>query len=103
MFCVAPIQRICKYPLLLRELVKNVEESDPNYSILNQAYEKITLVVLVINDNKKKIENMRAAAELSDNIDSLPTDLTLIQPGRELVGEINDVQIKMNDKLLGSY
>jgi len=61
----------------LRELVKSVEDNDPMAATLNSACEKISGVVANINESKKKVENMRATAQLAENIDGMPQGLCL--------------------------
>eukprot|EP01091_Cochliopodium_minus_P003988 TRINITY_DN13914_c0_g1_i1.p1 TRINITY_DN13914_c0_g1~~TRINITY_DN13914_c0_g1_i1.p1 ORF type:complete len:329 (+),score=73.68 TRINITY_DN13914_c0_g1_i1:102-1088(+) len=39
-YLITPIQRICRYPLLLRELISCTDTEDPNYKILLETHKK---------------------------------------------------------------
>ncbi|KAL6072781.1 RHO1 GDP-GTP exchange protein 2 [Balamuthia mandrillaris] len=48
-FLIVPLQRMCKYPLLLKNLLKHTEEDDPDYISLKNA--SITIETMVENVN----------------------------------------------------
>lgn len=48
------MQRVLKYPLLLRELIKETPEADPDYPYLVSALEKMEIVADTINQVKKR-------------------------------------------------
>ncbi|EFA80523.1 RhoGEF domain-containing protein [Heterostelium album PN500] len=54
-FLIKPVQRICKYPLLLRELLKATPNDHLDYGQLISAVAKIEQIVNIIN--KEKMEN----------------------------------------------
>lgn len=53
---VKPVQRITKYPLLLKELVESTPEDHPDSSFLRRALHEVTEVNIRINDVKKHTE-----------------------------------------------
>ncbi|KAG4085729.1 hypothetical protein H8356DRAFT_1738822 [Neocallimastix lanati (nom. inval.)] len=55
-FLIKPVQRICKYPLLLREIIKCTDESHKDYENIIKAYEKLEVVVTVVNGASKEAE-----------------------------------------------
>ncbi|ORX85188.1 hypothetical protein BCR32DRAFT_290853 [Anaeromyces robustus] len=55
-FLIKPVQRICKYPLLLRELIKYTDETHKDYSNLIKAYARLETVVTVVNGASKEAE-----------------------------------------------
>jgi len=62
-FLIKPIQRLCKYPLLLRELVKHTLKDHPDYEPLQKAYENMGKVVDYVNETKRNEEkNQRSIA-----------------------------------------
>eukprot|EP00013_Stygamoeba_regulata_P022255 CAMPEP_0177645734 /NCGR_PEP_ID=MMETSP0447-20121125/9404_1 /TAXON_ID=0 /ORGANISM="Stygamoeba regulata, Strain BSH-02190019" /LENGTH=824 /DNA_ID=CAMNT_0019148231 /DNA_START=190 /DNA_END=2664 /DNA_ORIENTATION=+ len=63
-FLIKPIQRLCKYPLLLRELIEHTPETHPDYSVLISSKEKIEEVVSSVNDEKRKVENLAKMQEI---------------------------------------
>jgi len=63
-FLLKPVQRICKYPLLLREIIKNTDEDHPDYKNLVSALFKIETVITIINDAAKQTEGVHKLLEL---------------------------------------
>jgi len=57
-FLIKPVQRACKYPLLLRELLKETPETHPDYSDLKEAFEAMQESCLKLNERKRDVENM---------------------------------------------
>jgi hypothetical protein len=60
-----------KYPLLLKELTKNISVEDPQHSILLTAHEKLNAVVNCINDRKREAENMAKVLEIKDSLEGI--------------------------------
>ena len=46
-YLIKPMQRVCKYPLLLREIVKHTPDSHSDYQTLQEALQLISSTVLV--------------------------------------------------------
>lgn len=57
-FLIMPMQRITKYPLLLRELLKLSEEGSKDYKCLVEAEQKMKDIVLEANEQTRKVENV---------------------------------------------
>ena len=57
-FLLNPIQRICKYPLQLQELLKtfNAENDEPVYSFVKDAMSVMRRLANTINEKKRKYE-----------------------------------------------
>jgi RhoGEF domain len=55
-FLLKPIQRICKYPLLLKELLKNTPESDLDYKAVQKGLIAINGVVSYVNNKRGEAE-----------------------------------------------
>lgn len=70
-FLIKPIQRVCKYPLLLRELLKNTDESHVEYGDIVKAKDMIEEVVKDINKKKKELENNVKKLSVIDRCPSL--------------------------------
>ena len=51
---VKPVQRVLKYPLLLKRLLKETDNSHSDYKSLMKACEEIDRVAEVINEVKKR-------------------------------------------------
>lgn len=59
---ITPIQRIPRYVLLLKSILKHTEDSHPDYSELGTAISQLQQVATVINEKKRESEN-RASDE----------------------------------------
>lgn len=67
-FLIKPIQRLTKYPLLLSQLLKETDQSWPNYHELHQAYLISKEVASFINEATRKSENIRHLNELKERV-----------------------------------
>ncbi|XP_026853467.2 LOW QUALITY PROTEIN: uncharacterized protein plekhg2 [Electrophorus electricus] len=56
-YLLKPVQRIMKYHLLLQELSKHFDKSDPGYEVVEDAIITMTAVAWYINDMKEKQEH----------------------------------------------
>eukprot|EP01095_Lingulamoeba_sp_RSL-Kostka_P017771 TRINITY_DN9454_c0_g1_i1.p1 TRINITY_DN9454_c0_g1~~TRINITY_DN9454_c0_g1_i1.p1 ORF type:complete len:392 (-),score=100.20 TRINITY_DN9454_c0_g1_i1:256-1431(-) len=96
-FLIKPVQRMCKYPLFIRELVKYTPSNHVDYQDLCLAKLKIDEVVNSINEDKKKHENHLKLVDISNSL-SWPKKkgLTIVEPTRSFVksGEIKKISIK---------
>eukprot|EP01125_Pyxidicula_operculata_P004422 TRINITY_DN1677_c1_g2_i2.p1 TRINITY_DN1677_c1_g2~~TRINITY_DN1677_c1_g2_i2.p1 ORF type:complete len:938 (+),score=198.17 TRINITY_DN1677_c1_g2_i2:60-2873(+) len=85
---IKPLQRLCKYPLLLRELVKCTPQDLPDAKHLKEAEAKIGVTVSLINAAKDKAEKEASEEKrfLTQVMQMLKTeDIELIKVGRKLV------------------
>ncbi|KAI9271781.1 hypothetical protein BDA99DRAFT_602523 [Phascolomyces articulosus] len=55
---IKPVQRVCKYPLLLQELVKTTPEDWTYYGEMKSGLEAIQRVTSKVNETKRRQENM---------------------------------------------
>jgi len=78
-FLIKPIQRICKYPLLLGELVKHTPAENPEYKQLKEAQEKISRIVAHVNEQKRIAENLQELLSIQ----------TMISRGKASIEETN--------------
>jgi len=58
-FLIKPVQRICKYPLLIREILKQTDQKHKDYSNLEQAFDKIEMVVTIVNEATRQAEDVQ--------------------------------------------
>ncbi|KAJ3089936.1 Myosin 10A, isoform D, partial [Quaeritorhiza haematococci] len=58
-FLLKPVQRICKYPLLIGQLLKNTPTYHIDHKNLVQAHETINKVVDVVNERRRFVENQQ--------------------------------------------
>ena len=55
-FLLTPIQRICKYPLQLQELLKTFEPEDGAFVAVESALNTMKRLANIINERKRKYE-----------------------------------------------
>lgn len=82
---IMPVQRIPRYILLLKELIKNTEPYDSDLPILEKAFNAVSEIATKINSCKKAAEDGERILNLQNNLVGLSQDL--ISPGRVLVKE----------------
>ncbi|CAL9697988.1 unnamed protein product [Knipowitschia caucasica] len=61
-FLLTPVQKICKYPLQLGELLKFTPKNHSDYGGVNEAYETMKNVARLINERKRRLENIDTIA-----------------------------------------
>eukprot|EP00339_Tiarina_fusa_P014402 CAMPEP_0117009036 /NCGR_PEP_ID=MMETSP0472-20121206/8327_1 /TAXON_ID=693140 ORGANISM="Tiarina fusus, Strain LIS" /NCGR_SAMPLE_ID=MMETSP0472 /ASSEMBLY_ACC=CAM_ASM_000603 /LENGTH=436 /DNA_ID=CAMNT_0004711225 /DNA_START=18 /DNA_END=1329 /DNA_ORIENTATION=+ len=76
-FLIKPIQRVCKYPLFLRELIRYTPEDHPDHTDLQSAFEKINEVVANINEGQRQAEGLQRIIDLQKLIDGVDTLVAL--------------------------
>ncbi|KAL6067272.1 hypothetical protein STEG23_006110, partial [Scotinomys teguina] len=57
-FLLTPVQKICKYPLQLAELLKYTTQEHSDYNDIKAAYEAMKNVACLINERKRKLESI---------------------------------------------
>ncbi|KAL6069507.1 guanine nucleotide exchange factor 9, variant 3 [Balamuthia mandrillaris] len=67
-FLILPIQRIPRYELFLKDLVKHTQEDHPDYYNLCQALQKVKGVNHIINDNIRQAKNRLKIVELQHSL-----------------------------------
>ncbi|KAJ3389117.1 cytochrome c oxidase subunit 1 [Lobulomyces angularis] len=55
-YLIKPVQRLCKYPLLLKEILKSTEETATDYPDLKLALEKVQAIVNLVNESARQSE-----------------------------------------------
>ncbi|ELP86490.1 guanine nucleotide exchange factor, putative [Entamoeba invadens IP1] len=82
---ITPIQRLPRYRLLLKDLLKHLSDKDLDFPDVKKSLEEIEKVTLFVNTQSKKQENNEKVVQLQTNVRYLPPTLLLLQPGREMV------------------
>ncbi|XP_023691026.1 phosphatidylinositol 3,4,5-trisphosphate-dependent Rac exchanger 1 protein isoform X1 [Paramormyrops kingsleyae] len=68
-YLLTPIQRICKYPLLLKELLKRTPKKHADYPAVEQALQAMKTVCSNINETKRQMEKLEALEQLQSHIE----------------------------------
>ncbi|XP_063002021.1 phosphatidylinositol 3,4,5-trisphosphate-dependent Rac exchanger 1 protein isoform X1 [Elgaria multicarinata webbii] len=68
-YLLTPIQRICKYPLLLKELAKRTPAKHPDYQAVQYALQAMKAVCININETKRQMEKLEALEQLQSHIE----------------------------------
>ncbi|KAL6066261.1 Rho guanine nucleotide exchange factor 4 [Balamuthia mandrillaris] len=95
-FLIMPLQRMCKYPLLLRELLKNTAEDHNEYAAIKEAFECVSAVVNEVNGRLKKEEQAKRLLEIQysmvnekEKYDFLKSDRFVVKEGEAKIGGPN--------------
>jgi len=94
-FLIKPIQRICKYPLLFRELIKFTEDGDEED--LKRTLSTFEEIAGRVNTNKAAQENKRKLDEIANLLDDYNKPITAFGRVFHKEGEL----MKYNKKLKG--
>lgn len=97
-FLIKPIQRICKYPLFFRELLKHLPPEDESRQTVQKTLSKIEEVTTYINEGKRLAEKLQRIVDIQASISNSNLDLVtisrrFIREGRMMVASnSNDFQ-----------
>ncbi|KAJ5073900.1 faciogenital dysplasia protein [Anaeramoeba ignava] len=86
-FLIKPIQRICKYPLLFKELLKGTHSSYPDYQDLFKAYQALYNVAEYVNERQRSAEQSMVVVEILTRLAGIPKSFELVQPTRQFIQE----------------
>ena len=64
-FLISPLQRLCKYPLLLREMIKYTTPISPERGALEIGYQAVLTCVENVNQKVKQVENITKLTEIA--------------------------------------
>uniref|UniRef100_A0AAY4EL50 Phosphatidylinositol 3,4,5-trisphosphate-dependent Rac exchanger 1 protein n=1 Tax=Denticeps clupeoides TaxID=299321 RepID=A0AAY4EL50_9TELE len=88
-YLLSPIQRICKYPLLLKELLKRTPKHHADYPAVEAALQAMKAVCSNINETKRQMEKLEALEQLQSHIEGWEgTNLTDISTELLLHGNL---------------
>eukprot|EP01117_Protostelium_nocturnum_P006478 TRINITY_DN2334_c0_g1_i1.p1 TRINITY_DN2334_c0_g1~~TRINITY_DN2334_c0_g1_i1.p1 ORF type:complete len:1143 (-),score=430.50 TRINITY_DN2334_c0_g1_i1:283-3711(-) len=91
-FLILPVQRIPRYVLLLADLLKNTEKTDPDFNNLSAALEMIKELADYINANKHDTDEINRLLAIQDRVSGWPSETEkLVKARRRLMreGQIN--------------
>lgn len=88
---IQPIQRVCRYPLLLRQIFKCTPSTHPDFENLYYAIAKVDQVVGAINEGKRRIEDQMKMLEIDQSLTwekKIPIGFQFIDPSRKFLEEV---------------
>ncbi|MDP2439738.1 MAG: hypothetical protein Q8P67_28645, partial [archaeon] len=101
-YLIKPVQRICKYPLLLRELIRATPEGHPDNEILQKAEGMVQAVASAINEGKRSAEASDWLFDLQNRIEGA-AQIGLMAPARKFIRSGPIKQITTDRKVLENY
>lgn len=69
-FLLTPIQKICKYPLQLNELLKNTDEDHPDFNYVANALESMRNCANLANERKRRIEALADVMSFQEKVEN---------------------------------
>jgi len=104
-FLIKPVQRICKYPLLLKELIRNTPEDKfpTENQKLNEVYKRVDDLLTYVNSKKKDAESFQKLKDIAQNKLVGAENYKLILPYRRYVSEGEILVYTTNSKLKPGY
>lgn len=82
-YLLLPIQRIPRYNLLLKDLLRNTDDSDPDYTNLHNAVQQIEYIAVFVNESIRKHEMFVEMISIQKSFIGMKQ--VLIVPGRSLI------------------
>jgi hypothetical protein len=97
---ITPIQRVPRYRLLLQELIKRSEDSDPDYGNLSKALELIKKTAAHINESVKRMDNARKVRHVQEKFLGSPE---FVAPSRTFIMEGHLCKLADNQRYRQKY
>jgi len=70
-FLIKPLQRLCKYPLILKELLKNTPVESADYKEIELLQQRCAEVVTMVNERTRQVERVEKLKEIEDWLENL--------------------------------
>jgi len=95
-FLMKPVQRLCKYPLLLRELISHTPKDNPDYPNLNNALNQLQKTVTAVNEGKRIDEDHQKVVTIFNKLDGFDDRAKFITPSRRFIYEATLTELLAN-------
>lgn len=76
-FLIKPVQRVCKYPLLFKELLKNTPPEHVDYANIENCLKKVHEVAEYVNEKQRTIESLHKMLMIQENLVDAKVSLCL--------------------------
>jgi hypothetical protein len=93
-YLIKPVQRLCKYPLLFQEILRNTPKTHPDYPEIEATIDKVKHVADSINKSTALQENFNKMLEVSERL----TGFDVMSTDRWYVKEQTLTGYSSNDK-----
>ena len=99
-FLLTPVQKICKYPLQLKELLKYTRPEHPDYAPLQRALDSMRQIAVLINERKRKMESIEKLAEWQESVEDWQVGLLRIFCFISVNWQINFPEIRQSSRII---
>ncbi len=82
---ILPVQRIPRYEMLIRELLRKTPAQHPDFKLLNEAFAKIRAIAQIIDTRKDEQLNFQEVIRVHSQLE--PKVVGLVVPSRKFLGE----------------
>uniref|UniRef100_A0A1B6CGV1 Spermatogenesis-associated protein 13 n=1 Tax=Clastoptera arizonana TaxID=38151 RepID=A0A1B6CGV1_9HEMI len=91
-YLLTPVQRICKYPLQLAELLKYTKADHPDHDKITKALEAMRGVAVLINERKRRMESLEKLAAWQQRVEGWEGE-DLIESSSQLIYQGEAVRV----------
>jgi flagellar biosynthesis GTPase FlhF len=100
-YLIKPLQRLTRYPLLLRELLKRTDESHCDHRPLTLAFAKIQSVVAEVNERQRQMEDSGRLVEVQRMFESSTKDgaVNFLTPTSRLLAELDCKSVSPSNRM----
>ena len=97
-YLIKPFQRICKYPLFFKDLLRNFPQDHKDYEEIKKVFININRTVQQINENKRSSDNNDRLIAIQKSLEwnEIGFVIPLVSPSRKLMYEIKKVKMIKN-------
>lgn len=92
-----PLQRLCKYPLLIKEMLKNTPADHPDYANLSLSLTKFKDIVDAANEKTRHTEQVRRLQNIRDIFEKSDC-ADVFEVGRKYIYDTRPMLIKEREK-----
>ncbi len=67
-FLIKPVQRLTKYHLLFKEILKHTPKDHPDYPDIEKCFEKMQELATYVNERQRTSESLQKMIEIQENL-----------------------------------
>jgi len=96
-FLIKPVQRVCKYPLLFKELLKNTPPLHVDYPNIENCLKKVHEVAEYVNEKQRTIESLHKMLMIQENLVDAK-GFHIVEPARMFLREATFIKVNQAGK-----